>query len=67
VDINMTCRMWVVGGGLVYQAVWHLTGLRGRSVTLGLQKAQLQFRSRSVEYWTMSESLIWRRYVSDER
>jgi len=38
----MTRITWVVGEFIVYQAVLRLTGLRGRPVTLGLQKAQLR-------------------------
>jgi len=30
--------MWVVGKVTTFQTVLHLTGLRGRSVTLGLQQ-----------------------------
>jgi len=41
-NIGITCTTWVVGRFKAYQAVLRLTGLRGRSVTLGLQKAQLR-------------------------
>lgn len=41
-NTNVTCTTWVVGRITAYRAVLRLTGLRGRSVTLGLQKAQLR-------------------------
>jgi len=57
--MDVTYITWVVGVKKAPQAVLRLAGLRGRSATLGLQKAQLRVRNSSRGYWTLSESLIW--------